>query len=314
MRCPTLAELPPPPEGRTGWPWTTESPQLPDTMPDGGAWPRISIVTPSYNQGQFIEETIRSVLLQGYPNLEYIIIDGGSTDGAVDIIKKYKLWLTYWVSERDRGQSHAINKGFEWASGALYNWQNSDDILFVSALSSAAAIFVKHNAQLICGRRIIRTMTGSAQHVDPALNRDWWNYKLRRGIIATDASFFSAALHSQIGALDERMHYQFDVDYFTRALNCVERITITEQIFSLLMSHADQKTRQTQRSDEYEITKLRTPPASDNLLLRLLQRVARTRFHNFVLVVALPFLAKAKPKITYISFDWLTGRDIVTEI
>ena len=139
MRCRTLTELPPPPAGKSGWPWTVETPPVPLARPDGSPWPRISIVTPSYNQGQFIEETIRSVLLQGYPDLEYIIIDGGSTDQSVEIIKKYEAWLTYSVSENDGGQSHAINKGFERATGVLLSWLNSDDVLLPDALAAVAA-------------------------------------------------------------------------------------------------------------------------------------------------------------------------------
>ena len=108
-----ISQLPPPPPDRTGWPWTEESPRLPSHMPDGSKWPKISIVTPSYNQGKFIEKTIRSVLLQNYTNLEYIIMDGGSTDESVEIIKKYKPWLTHWGSEKDEGQSDAINRGFK---------------------------------------------------------------------------------------------------------------------------------------------------------------------------------------------------------
>src|SRR5262245_11264512 len=127
MRCPQLSELPPPPANKKGWPWTEECAQLPDRMPDGSEWPRISIVTPSYNQGAFLEETLRSVLLQGYPNLEYVVIDGGSRDCSVDVIKKYERWIRYWVSEPDRGQSHAINKGFEKTNGDILAYINSDD-------------------------------------------------------------------------------------------------------------------------------------------------------------------------------------------
>ena len=152
MRCPTLTELPPPPPGKTGWPfdaaqdrpWTEESPQLPDAMPDGRPWPRVSIVTPSNNQGQFIEETIRSVLLQGYPNLEYIVMDGGSTDNSVEIIRKYEPWLSYWRTGPDGGQAAAIAEGFRHATGEILAWLNSDDRYRPGALVRVAHFFTTH--------------------------------------------------------------------------------------------------------------------------------------------------------------------------
>jgi glycosyltransferase involved in cell wall biosynthesis len=110
MHCPNLQELPMPPAGATGWPWTKGSQSLPAQMPDDRESPRVTVVTPSFNQGRFLEATLRSILLQGYPNLEYLVLDGGSTDSSVEI-KKYERWLTYWVSERDGGQSAAINRG-----------------------------------------------------------------------------------------------------------------------------------------------------------------------------------------------------------
>src|SRR5436189_4763274 len=126
MRCPRLRELPPAPEGKTGWPWTEETfPEEADQT--SSSPPSISIVTPSYNQAAFLEETIRSVLLQGYPNLEYIVMDGGSTDGSVEIIKKYEKHLTYWTSQKDAGASDGMRLRFEGATGSILAYLNSDD-------------------------------------------------------------------------------------------------------------------------------------------------------------------------------------------
>ncbi|RYE40071.1 MAG: glycosyltransferase, partial [Sphingobacteriales bacterium] len=102
--------------------------------------PKISVITPSFNQGEYLEDTILSVIGQNYPNLEYIIIDGGSADNSVSIIKKYETHLSYWISEKDKGQSHAINKGFGLATGDILCWLNSDDLLLPSTLSYIASL------------------------------------------------------------------------------------------------------------------------------------------------------------------------------
>jgi len=125
------------------WPWTEKVISKTDLKLVN--WPKISIVTPSYNQGQFIEETILSVLNQNYPNLEYIIIDGGSTDNTIEIIRKYESKLTYWESVKDRGQTHAINKGFEKASGEILAYLNSDDCFYDNSFFIIANEFLKNN-------------------------------------------------------------------------------------------------------------------------------------------------------------------------
>jgi glycosyltransferase involved in cell wall biosynthesis len=138
MRCPTLQELPPPPPGKTGWPWTEESKKIAETMPDGSSWPKISIVTPNFNCSHLIEETIRSVLLQGYPDLEYIIIDDGSTDNSVEIINKYRAHLSFFVTRPNKGQGPTINEGFSRATSDIFAWINSDDTYQPDTVAEAA--------------------------------------------------------------------------------------------------------------------------------------------------------------------------------
>lgn len=215
MHCPSLEQLPPPPPGKTGWPWTEESPKLPDIMPDGLPWPKISIITPSFNQGQFIEETIRSVLLQGYPNLEYIIIDGKSTDNSVEIIRKYEKWLTYWVSESDGGQSNAINKGLVRANGELVAWLNSDDTYYPGALQTIAVAFSK--------RPDIGLFYGACDLVDEKGLRirtkgGPWDYArlLRRCYIGQPATFINKKLLGSMIYLDESLWQSLDWELWIR--------------------------------------------------------------------------------------------------
>ena len=140
MHYSNIADLPYPPPNKTGWPWLYGKAPVFDPNLET-KWPKISIVTPCYNHGEFIEETIRSVLLQGYPNLEYIIIDGGSSDNSVAIIKKYQPWLAYWVSEPEQGEYNAINKGFSRLSGDIMAWINSSDMYYPSAFRTVSEIF-----------------------------------------------------------------------------------------------------------------------------------------------------------------------------
>src|SRR4030067_2568795 len=115
-------------------------------------YPKISIVIPSYNQAQFLEKTILSILNQNYPNLEVIIIDGGSKDESIGIIKRYERYLAFWVSEQDNGQAHAINKGFKIASGDIVAWQNSDDIYLPDTFHKVIKVLEKYkDAELIFG-------------------------------------------------------------------------------------------------------------------------------------------------------------------
>jgi glycosyltransferase involved in cell wall biosynthesis len=243
MKCPTLAELPPPPPGKTGWPWTDETATLSQARPDGSDWPRISIVTPSYNQGRFIEETIRSVLLQGYTDLEYILTDGGSQDQSVEIIKKYEPWLSYWVSEKDRGQSHAINKGFHRSTGVILGWLNSDDVLLPNALATVAAILPRPDEPvIIAGRAEIRDVSVSQTiSIVDRLPQTFSDVFSLETSFPQPSVFFTREALKLAGVLKENLHYAMDFELWLRMAPHVP-ITLIEQHLSWMRQHDDAKT------------------------------------------------------------------------
>jgi glycosyltransferase involved in cell wall biosynthesis len=230
MQLPGLNEIPAPLQGKTGWPWTDAPEPLPELMPDGSPWPKISVVTPSYNQGQFIEETIRSVLLQGYPNLEYIVMDGGSTDGSVEIIKKYEPWLTYWVSEADAGQSAAINKGFKLGTGEILAWLNSDDFYSPNMLTRAALFFSNHSdVGMIFGDRNVVDEYSILVEFQKYFLFFRWQLRYMSGI-PQETAFFRTDIFKKVGQLDEQLQYAMDFDLWWR----VSRVAKIQHIPNLI--------------------------------------------------------------------------------
>lgn len=176
--------------------------------------PKVSIVTPSYNQAAYLEDTILSVLNQDYPDIEYIVIDGGSTDGSAEIIKKYQDRLAYWVSEPDRRQSHAINKGFKHATGQIFNWVNSDDLLMPSAVKIAVSYLMKKpDVGVVYGDRMTIDEKGNFLGLTrvPSFNVKALQYHLR---IPQETVFFRSKYWFEVNGVDEELNYCMDYDLF----------------------------------------------------------------------------------------------------
>lgn len=179
--------------------------------------PLVSIISPSYNQGQFLEQTIQSVLSQDYPNLEYIIVDGGSTDNSVDVIRRYADKLAWWVSERDQGHADALNKGFAHARGEILAWLNSDDTYQPGAIRLAVDFLLAHPAiSMVYGDANLIDEHGQYLGRFPARQT---NYSLMlKGTvnIPQATTFFRATLWKQVGPLDLKLMYAFDYDLWVR--------------------------------------------------------------------------------------------------
>jgi glycosyltransferase involved in cell wall biosynthesis len=207
--------------------------------------PRISIVTPSYNQGAFLEGTIRSVLSQDYPNLEYLVIDGGSTDDSVSVIERYANRLAYWVSEPDRGQSHAINKGFARTSGDLLMWLNSDDRLEPGALRTVAEEVeqFKDAGAFVGEGRMVNTAGKVVYYRRPGeLTFDGFCRWLEGGDFMQPSCFFRREAWEAAGPLDERLHISLDVDLWLRMVQVVKFHAIN-RLLSTSLAHEAAKTQ-----------------------------------------------------------------------
>jgi glycosyltransferase involved in cell wall biosynthesis len=195
--------------------------------------PLISIVTPSYEQGAFLEETILSVLDQGYPKLEYIVIDGGSTDGSVDIIRKYQAHLAYWVSEPDQGQYHALQKGFARATGELLGWLNSDDTYLPQALMTAGKAYAQHPGKCIAGPVINVDLRSGRETLIPQYGITFdnmvkfWeqNYSWHQ-----PGLFFPRFAYELAGGLDGSLDYAMDHDLVCRLLQHCQVVYVDKPI------------------------------------------------------------------------------------
>ena len=206
-------------------------------------FPKISIITPSYNQGSFIEKTIQSVLSQDYPNIEYIIIDGGSTDNTIEIIRKYDKWITYWESEPDRGQSHALNKGFARATGDVFAWINSDDYYEHCSINKVMKLFVNSEIMIVNGNCMMHDTHSNKTFLDKAgeittsrMLRYWTPFFCP----PQPSIFFRKQVWQEVMPLNEKLNYTMDLDLWLK-MSLKYKFTYYNALLSHYLIHQTSK-------------------------------------------------------------------------
>lgn len=234
------------------WPYVGQPTPLPETLPNGERWPLISVVTPSYNQGQYIEETILSVARQGYPRVEHIVMDGGSKDATVDVMDRYRHCLAAAISEKDKGQSNAINKGMALATGDILTWLNSDDMLAPGALAAVAMGFHTSRADLVAGIVKLRTGGKTVGHhmtscepgplpLDDLLDLDGgWN--AGQFFYQPEVMFTRDVWERAGGKVREDLYYSMDYDLWVRMAEAGGRIHVIGHPVAWFRIHDEQKT------------------------------------------------------------------------
>ena len=207
------------------------------------ALPSISIVVPNYNAAATLERTLRSLLDQGYPSLEILVADGGSTDGSVEIIRRYEQHLAWWVSERDRGQSSAINRGFAHATGEVVNWLCSDDYLLPGALRAVGEAFGEDpGVDVVVGRcRIVYEHEGGRETVQVPTPRQIELIPCRNPI-GQPSCFYRRGLLKRDPPLDESLHYTMDLDLWASFNEQGARWRVLDRELSVFPQSGDNKT------------------------------------------------------------------------
>lgn len=219
--------------------------------------PKFSIVVPSFNQGKYIEETIRSVLDQDYPSKELIVIDGGSTDGTCDVIRRYDDRIAYWVSEKDRGQAHAVNKGFAAATGDVFGWQNSDDIYLPGAFRKVASGIASHpGGGVYYGHIRFLDEEGIAFDENRAVPVRMFNLLYDGSLVRNQAAFFRRSVWEKAGGLREDFRFCMDREFFLRAARLETDFRLVREFLGAFRVHGTSKTSTLQSARRQEDERL----------------------------------------------------------
>lgn len=205
--------------------------------------PSISIIIPSFNQADFLAETFRSMEGQQYDSLELIVMDGGSTDHSVEIIRSYEHLIASWVSEKDEGQTDAIQKGFEKITGEIVTWINSDDLLEPGALKIVSQLFADKNIDAVCGRTRLFG-NGRNQLIEPSFRNESVHHALSRFAFNQQGTFYRSEAIRKAGHLNPALHFVMDKDWWNRFLvsTTPDRIRSTEHTLAAFRIHGDSKT------------------------------------------------------------------------
>jgi glycosyltransferase involved in cell wall biosynthesis len=290
------------------WPRNIEYPS--SHYEAGISWPRITIVTPSFQQGLFIEDTILSVLNQNYPNLEYIIVDGGSTDATVKIIKNYADRLSWWISEPDKGQSDAINKGLEKSTGEIFNWLCSDDMLLPGALHILAKTFMNTNANIVCGwsRQFSDTKDYGLACTSLYCSLPEMFYKSH---ICQPATWYKMSVFKRLSPVNVQLHFAMDSELLLQYLFAFGRNYIIEipSVVTAYRYHDSSKTisldagfREDKLGLHYAVLKSLDAP---HFLLKEFEKYQRSEFHKKKLLLHSEYELPTREILEYFMIEYI---------